>query len=80
MVRSGSREIDMHRQLARVRQMRVLPLISVLREVTPGLSALVLPCGETLLNWVADLIVTRDVLPAIVELVKVRHEVVPSVS
>ena len=61
--------------------MRVLPLISVLREVTPGLSALVLPCGETLLNWVADLIVTRDgVLPAIVELVKVRHEVVPSVS
>ena len=72
IVRSTGREATMYMQLAADPAMQVLPLVTVITDVVPGLSALVTPRGDGLLSWASLALTSRDVARNIVQLMKVE--------
>ena len=72
VVRSSSREVELHQQLGALPELRVLPLVAVLNSFMPDLSALVMPRAECLVDWVAEVPTARTVVPVVIQLLQVR--------
>ena len=71
VVRTASREVTMWKQLAALPRVRILPLMMVIPDIAPGLSALVAPRAERLLVWASRALTARAVVPTIAQLMQV---------